>query len=185
MADEIKLFEAMATMRAMRRLKPDPVPEAVLWRLIEAATQAPSGGNRQPWRFVVLRDRDTKEKLGTIFDELGARMYASLEHTPWRDVPVLVAVCTETGAGAGGASIYPAVQNLLTAAHALGLGSVLTTRWKAREAEVRPLLGLPETMEVQAIVPLGWPDRRYGRGRRLPVREVTYRERYGVAWPQG
>ena len=81
-----------------------------------------------------------------------------------------------------GASIYPAVQNLLLAAHAAGLGTVLTTRWKPREAEVLPLLGLPEDMAVHAIIPMGWPEASYGRNRRRPVAEVTSRERYGEPW---
>jgi nitroreductase len=80
------------------------------------------------------------------------------------------------------ASVFPAVQNLLLAAHALGLGTVLTTRWKAREAEVRPLLGLPDNVSPFAIVPMGWPETPPGRNRRKPVREVTFRERYGEAW---
>jgi nitroreductase len=107
---------------------------------------------------------------------------------PWADVPALIVVCSEAGGSSPaavattGASIYPAVQNLLLAAHAAGLGAVMTTRWKAREADVAPLLGLPASMTVHAIVPIGWPDRRYGRGRRLPVREVTSREKYGQPW---
>ncbi|WP_343395427.1 nitroreductase family protein [Candidatus Amarobacter glycogenicus] len=68
------------------------------------------------------------------------------------------------------------------AAHSLGLGSVLTTRWKAREAEVRPLLGLPETMAVHAIIPLGYPAERMGKNRRRAASEVTYRERFGTPW---
>jgi nitroreductase len=102
---------------------------------------------------------------------------------------VLIAVCsdyafgrTEAGIAALGASIYPAVQNLLLAAHAAGLGTVMTTRWKARESEVQDALGLPDSMTVHAIVPLGWPDRHYGKGRRRPVRDVTYRERFGQPW---
>ena len=111
------------------------------------------------------------------------------ERTPWGDVPVLIAVTSEYAFGstesrlaALGASIYPAVQNLLLAAHSLGLGSVLTTRWKAREAEVRPLLGLPETMAVHAIVPVGYPSERMGKNRRRAASEVTYRERFGAPW---
>ncbi len=111
------------------------------------------------------------------------------DRTPWAEVPALIVVCseyafgqTESGVAALGASIYPAVQNLLLAAHALGLGTVLTTRWKSREAELRPLLGLPETMAVHAIIPMGWPDRRYGRNRRRPVADVTYRERFDEPW---
>lgn len=70
----------------------------------------------------------------------------------------------------------------MLAAHAMGLGTVLTTRWKAREADVRPLLGLPENVSPFAIVPMGWPAEQLGRNRRKPVREVTFRERFGEAW---
>ncbi|HLF72453.1 MAG TPA: nitroreductase family protein, partial [Dehalococcoidia bacterium] len=108
------------------------------------------------------------------------------ERTPWEDVPVLIAVISEARTPAPGeapgSSIYPVVQNLLLAIHGAGLGSVLTTRWKAREAEVRPLLGLDEKMDVHAILPVGWPTRKYGRGKRLPVAEITSREKYGQPW---
>ena len=111
------------------------------------------------------------------------------ERTPWAEVPVLIVVCseyafgtTESGIAALGASIYPAVQNLLLAAHGLGLGTVLTTRWKSREGELRPLLGLPDSMAVHAIVPMGWPAESFGRSRRKPVRDVTFRERFGEPW---
>jgi nitroreductase len=129
--------------------------------------------------------------MGAMFDELGRQLYGASapDRTPWQDVPVLVVVCseyafgtTESGIAALGASIYPAVQNLLLAVQAAGLGAVLTTRWKAREAELRPILGLPDTMAVHAIVPMGWPDRRYGRNHRRPVAEVTSRERLGEPW---
>lgn len=182
------LERLMATQRAVRKFAQRPVEDAVVERVLRAATFAPSARNIQPWRFIVVRDQETKGKLGAIFDELGAQMYAAdaPDRTRWQEVPVLIAVCseyafgrTESGLAALGASIYPAVQNLLLAAHSLGLGAVLTTRWKAREGDVRPLLGLPESMAVHAIVPIGWPDRRYGRNRRLPVAEVTYRERFG------
>ena len=130
-----------------------------------------------------------KGRLGAIFDELAAQLsHQAPDRTPWEHVPVLICVCAIEEGGERPdstgleASIYPAVQNLLLAAHAAGLGSVLTTRWKAREPEVLPLLGLSSGATVYAIVPLGWPDRRYGRSKRRPVNELTYRERYGQAW---
>jgi nitroreductase len=180
----------MSRQRAVRFFDGRPVDDATIESVLRAATYAPSARNVQPWRFLVIRDPATKARLGAIFDELGARMSGGPpERTPWEQVPVLIAVCSEyafgsseSGAAALGASIYPAVQNLLLAAHALGLGNVLTTRWKAREAEVRPLLGLPDTMAVHAIIPMGWPDRRYGRGTRTPVADVTFRERFGQPW---
>jgi nitroreductase len=159
--------------------------------MLKAATRAPSARNAQPWRFIVIRETETKRQLGAIFDELGEQLYGAgaPDHTPWAEVPVLVVVCSEytfatseSGVAALGASIYPAVQNLLLAAHGLGLGTVLTTRWKSRETDLRPLLGLPETMAVHAIVPMGWPASPSGRSRRKPIREITSRERFGQPW---
>ena len=178
------LERVMMTQRAVRLFSDAPVEDALLERAIRAATFAPSGGNSQPWRFIVIRDKDTKQKLGVIFDELGKQLYGDRapERTPWEDVPVLVAICTESGRPHLAASIFPVVQNTLLALHGLGLDSVLTTRWKEREAEVKPLLGLPDNMEAHAILPVGWPARKHGRGKRLPVAEVTSRERYGTPW---
>jgi len=183
-ADFETLDRVLRSQRAVRLFSDRPVDDALVERALRAARFAPSGGNRQPWRFIVVREAETKRALGVVFDELGRQLYGANapERTPWRDVPLLIAVCSEAGAGQQGASIFPVVQNLLLALHGLGLGSVLTTRWKAREDEVRPLLGLPGSMEVHAILPVGWPARRFGRGRRLPVAEVTNRERFGQPW---
>jgi nitroreductase len=159
------------------------VDDATIERLLRAATFAPNGGNRQMWRFLVIRDAGLKAGLAKIYEEQ-ALIYTGgrpLQNTTsWREVPVLVAFLSEKGGG--GPSIFPAVQNFLLAAHALGLGSVLTTLWKAREPEVRAILDVPEEIEMHAILPLGWPDRRYGRSKRRPVAEVTYRDRFGAAW---
>jgi nitroreductase len=188
-------LDALATLmerqRAIREFTGDNVDDALLERILALATRAPSARNAQTWRFVVVRDRETKAKLGTIFDELGSQMYGpgAPQGTPWADVPVLIAVCSEaafgtddSGMAALGASIYPAVQNLLLAAQAAGLGTVLTTRAKRREPELRPLLGLPDSMGVYAIIPLGWPAKKLGRNRRKPIAEVTSRERFGQPW---
>jgi nitroreductase len=183
--------DLMARQRAIRRFTGQDVDDALIGRILRAATRAPSARNVQPWRFIVVRERATRQQLGAIFDELGTRMYGqgAPDRTPWEEVPVLIVVCSEYAFGEGeaamaalGASIYPAVQNLLLAAEAAGLGTVLTTRWKAREAQLRPILGLPDSMAVHAIIPMGWPDRRYGKNRRRPVEEVTYRERFGQPW---
>lgn len=189
--DFAEFEQLVATQRAVRHFDGRPVDDDTIAKVLKAATRAPSARNIQPWRFVVVRDPATKGALGKIFDELGQQLYGAgaPERTPWAEVPVLVVVCAENPFGAGdsaatalGASIFPAVQNLLLAAHVLGLGTVLTTRWKAREAEVRPLLGLPENVSVHAIVPMGWPAAKSGRNRRRSVREVTYRERFGQEW---
>jgi nitroreductase len=185
-----ELERLMLRQRAVRLFTDEDVDDALIERAIRVATHAPSGGNRQPWRFVIVRDRETKTRLAVIFDELGKQLYGdnAPEHTPWPDVPVLIAVCGEGGAPAQAptlpaeSSIFPVVQNLLLALHGLGLGSVLTNRWKLREAEVKPLLGLPENITPHAILPVGWPARKYGRGKRQPVAEVTFREKYGRPW---
>ena len=189
---EFSEFEQLlATQRAVRHFDGREVEDGVIEKVLKAATRAPSARNIQPWRFIVVREPATKAALGKIFDELGQQLYGggAPERTPWGEVPVLIVVCaenpfgtTEAGATALGASIFPAVQNLLLAAHALGLGAVVTTRWKAREAEVQPILGLPESASIHAIVPIGWPAARAGKNRRRPVREVAYRERYGEPW---
>ncbi|MDZ7726889.1 MAG: nitroreductase family protein [Dehalococcoidia bacterium] len=184
----LEAFEDLAAhQRAIRRFTSEDVPNDLVERILAIGTRAPSARNAQPWRFIVVRDRETKAKLGAIFDELGEQMYGAgaPDHTPWEDVPLLIVVTseyafgtTEAGVAALGASIYPCVQNILLAAGAAGLGTVLTTRWRSREGDIRPLLGLPDSMAVHAIIPTGWPDRRYGRNRRIPVSELTWHERY-------
>jgi nitroreductase len=185
------LEQFMTRQRANREFNGEPVDDALVERILAMATRAPSARNAQTWRFVVVRDRERKTKMGAIFDELGGQMYGANapQRTPWGEVPVLVAVCSEAafgtdeaGMAALGASIYPAVQNLLLAAQAAGLGTVLTTRTKRREADLRPLLGLPDTVGVYAIIPMGWPAQRLGPNKRRPVAEVTYREQFGQAW---
>ena len=188
--NDMSLYQAIHTQRAIRHFKPDPVDDELIEQMIEAATRAPNGGNQQPWRFIVVRERETKAKLGEIFDELGRERFGSgaPDRTPWGEVPVLIAVCSLAGTETGGhpptseASILPAVQNLLLAARSLGIGTVLTTRWVTREAEVKHLLGLPDNGRVHVIVPTGWPLDRFGRTTRKPVEEVTFRERYGTPW---
>ncbi len=199
---EIGLFEAIYTQRALRRLKPDPVPDDLIHKVIEAATKAPSGSNAQDWRFLVIRDPDTKKKLAQFYkrawdaafgshpaqpEQLSSRVRSSAQYLAehMADVPVLILVCVQHHGGpsrmARGASIYPAVQNLLLAARGLGLGSVLTTLHKQYEEEVKQLLGIPENVETAALLPLGWPaeGEKYRPNKRKPVQEVIYYERWG------
>ena len=174
------------------------VDDDLIEQALRVATFAPNGGNRQPVRFVVIRDQAVKDRLAKLYTELTEQYLGgvSTEQTSWREVPVLIAVCSEglapraDNAGArlavsssmAPASVFPAVQNLLLSLHAQGLGSVLTTLWKPREAEVREALSLPDNVEVHVILPVGWPDRKYGRGKRRPVSEITYRDSYGKPW---
>ncbi|HXG42108.1 MAG TPA: nitroreductase family protein [Dehalococcoidia bacterium] len=197
------VFEAIYTLRAIRRFRPDPVPDELIWKVLEAATKAPSGGNRQPWRFVVVRDPETKARIGQFYlegwrfydgevrqqmlaDPERARIYRSADYLARHlaEVPVLILACLRAGpspvsTSERGSSIFPAVQNLLLAARALGLGGVLTTLHRVREREVRQLLGIPDEWETMALIPLGWPAVPFGPVRRLPVEEVVYWERWG------
>jgi len=199
----VDIFEAINTQRAMRRLKPDPVSDELIWKLLDAAVRAPSGGNRQPWNFIVIRDPETKARIAEWYrdswdksygpvkqavtaDPALARTYASAEHLAHHlaEVPVLI-IATVRHSGVApvspdGASIYPAVQNLMLAARALGLGTALTTLHRAHEAEVKQLLGIPEGVETMALIPLGWPVGKFGAGPRIPVEKVTYWDKWGA-----
>ncbi len=212
------LYEAASTTRAVRRLRPDPIPDDVLRRVLRAATWAPSGGNLQPWSVIVVRDPAAKARLGELYRELWAD-YASARRavlaklpdplrTPHEkalgagdhlaahlhEAPVIATFCfhpdrltiTDAALGrpsvVGGASLYPAVQNLLLACRAEGLGSVLTTLLCGREREVRALLQIPEPWATCAFVPIGWPLRGgHGPLSRRPVEQVAFADRFGRA----
>jgi nitroreductase len=203
---DMPLEEAMRTQRAVRRLRPDPVDDALVLRLIELACKAPSGSNQQNWEFVVVKDRAVKERLGQLnrrawrlYGGLGRRLYRAdpamlriIDAVQWQadhfaDIPVLVVACLRgprvpwppIAASSYYGSIYPAVQNLLLAARAAGLGAALITLplWSATLA--RRALGLPWRVTPCAIVPLGWPRGRYGPTTRRPVGEVVHVDRFG------
>ncbi len=194
----MELFEAIHTQKAMRRLKPDPVDEALVWKLLDAAICAPNGSNRQPWRFVVVRDPELKRGLQDLYAEgvasvtrpdgapADARMQSSARYLIERlaEVPVLIVATVRLADIASvtppGACIYPALQNLMLAARALGLGTVLTTAHRGREKQVRELLGIPEGNETMALIPLGWPEGRFGPPPRRPAEEVTYWDGWGT-----
>jgi nitroreductase len=201
--DREAFLELLRTQRAVRLFTDQPVDDETIHTLIAAAVRAPNGANVQPWHFIVVRDHETKVKLGEIFDDVGSNFYGATapERTPWKDVPVIIVVCTRVDPPHSewkpedfvypiklldptrmGPSIFPAVQNLLLTAHALGLGSVLTTRLATRVDDVRAVLGIPEDYTVQAALPIGWPAKKYGRSKRKPVREVTSREKWGQPW---
>src|SRR3990170_5403479 len=198
------IFEAINPQRARRRLKPDPVPDELIWKLLDAAVRAPSGGNRQPWSFIVIRDPDTKKKLAEYYldswtksyglirqaavgSPATAATYLSAEHLAnhLAEVPVLIIAAVNLSAVAPvtppGASIYPAVQNLMLAARALGLGTTLTTFHRTHEAEVKQLLGIPDGVETMALIPVGWPRGKFGSGDRVPTEKVVHWEKWGEA----
>ena len=200
MPDEIGLFEAIDTQRGLRQFKPDPVPDGMITRLLQAAIKAPSGGVRQGWSFIVIRDEETRRKIGELYrtgsrfdirDDMTAqqrRVYRRAQHLEdnMEDVPVFILACIEGGPGGpvSGASIYPSVQNILLAARGLGLASVLTTRQSRFEPEIKEMLGIPENVTTAAILPIGFPAEgvRYGPTRRRPLEEVAFDGHWGNGW---
>jgi nitroreductase len=198
------LLEGIATTRAIRRFRPDPIPDADLATILFAASRAPTGSNRQTFRFVVLRDGDTataaKELIGGAaraaweakraadgYDRgSGAdaaspkgRTAAAMQHfvDHFHTIPVLVLPCLiryRAPHPAEGANVYPACQNLLLAARALGYGGVITMWHAPVEAELRARLGIPEGVVVAATIPLGVPVGRHGPVRRRPLGELVY-----------
>ena len=203
-------FDVVTTQRAMRRLKPDPIPEAALRQIMDAAVCAPSGGNRQGWRFVVVRDAAKRARLGELYREgfgelaqlpyyAGAmkepagsparKMIDSAAHLAEHmgEAPVLILACITIDPGTKptvttGSSIYPAVQNIMLAARALGIGSCITTIHRYRNAQVKELLGIPADVETVALIPLGYPLGKFGRPPRRPVGDVTFADGWGRAF---
>jgi nitroreductase len=201
MTDNPPFFDVVHAQRACRSYTDEPVPDELVERILEAATHAPSAENRQPWEFVVVREPATRAALGELmraawegggraFSEgrLPPRMLADVERGAtggMAGAPILVVVGADTQRSLAvtvPSSTFPAIQNLLLAAGAVGLGAALTTLGTAFEAELRELVGFPEYVVPVAVVPIGWPARPLGPPRRDPVSEHTHRERYGQAW---
>ena len=186
------VFEAIRTTRAMRRLDPRrDVSEADLKTILEAATKGPSGGNRQPLRWLVVRDPEARRRVAEVYR---TEAYRFLEQFPERtpdvasyyhladhlgEAPLLVIPCAAGDPARLPASVYPSVQNLLLAARALGLGTALTTIHRGDEAAVKAILGIPEDVHTFAIIPVGYPLGRWGEAPRRPLAEVAYRDRWG------
>ena len=163
-------IEVIRTTGSCRRFRPDPVPDDVLARVFDAARFGPQGGNRQPVRYIVVRDRAHKRRLGEWY--LARADFAALYRSDAElGRPEIV----------GGASIYPSVQNLLLAARTEGLGACLTTLLCADEPEVKQLLGIPEDVITAAMIPLGYPERPLPtKLSRRPLAEIVYADRYGA-----
>ncbi len=213
---DIGLFEAIHGCRSIRYLKPDPVPDELVKRVLDAAIRAPSGSNRQSWHFLVVKDPATKREIQRYYKEAfdayatmtanvpprpgvseatmervktsAAHLAEHLHEAPIFIIPVLV---NEQGKVTGDgpfqdlarkslhSSIYPAVQNVLLACRALGLGACLTTLHLMHEAEIASLLGLPPNAETMCLIPVGWPRAKFGPVKRVPVEEVSSLDRYG------
>lgn len=205
----VELLEGIATTRAIRRFRSDPIPEADLNKILYAASRAPSGTNRQPFRFLVLLDgptsRAAKEILTSSFSAAWgskssaegydvatptspkARLASAMQHLidNFMRVPVVVLVCTRPRHHGliDGASVYPACQNLLLAARGLGYGGVLTGWHIGVERELKGLCGIPDDVVIAATIPLGIPEGNHGPVRRRPLSELVYEDRWEASAP--
>jgi nitroreductase len=207
--DQVTLYEGLVSTRAIRRYTADPVPDEVLRDILFAATRAPSGSNRQPFRFIVLTTGPVAEQAKALIGA-GARQFwqekraadgydtgsgahddspkSRLARTMQRyvdtyeSVPVLILACfvryRHTNY-ADGASVYPACQNLLLAARALGYGGVMTSWQFAADAELRALLQVPDGVQIMATITLGRPEGHHGPVRRRPLPELVFGDRWG------
>jgi nitroreductase len=187
------VFEAINTTRAMRRLDPSRrVTDADLHTIVQAATKAPSGKNSQPTRWIVVTDQEVRRQLGDVYRRCAASLMtdsdeSSLARSSWHliehfgEAPALIVACCQ-GASRRPGSVFPAVQNAMLAARALGLGTTLTTSHLEDEPEVKRILHIPDDVTTYCIIPIGYPLGRWGEAKRKPVEEVAYRDRWGNAF---
>lgn len=201
------LFEAIYSTRALRRLRPDPLPDEVLFQLLDAAIRAPSGQNAQDWRFVVITDGELRRRMQawaedgwsryqptyaddpSLMDELPRTQRLSLKSvahlaTHLAEAPAIIAVCGLDGRHSSpGGSSFPAIQNLLLAARALGLGASIFNLALVHTKELVEALAIPENNRIYSLIPVGYPIDKHGPVARKPVRQVAYWNRWGESWP--
>ncbi|MGO9607328.1 MAG: nitroreductase family protein [Candidatus Binataceae bacterium] len=203
------LYEAIYTTRSMRRLKPDPVAPELIVKIIEAATMGPSGSNRQPWKFIVVRDAEAKAFVAeryrkaweVYFTPKAREIVANAPQSPQGrilrsakylaehvgEAPVMLFCCVKkyTDAARNGEpmfnAIFPAIQNLCLAARGYGLGTSITGLHMMHGKEVNERLGVPPEYQNAALIPIGYPKGRWGRPERKPALEVTFWEKWGNA----
>lgn len=206
------VLEALHSTPARRYLAADPIPDDVLWAILDAAIRGPSGGNSQAWGWVVLTDQENKDRVAGWYRHnwdaaygvrrdailageadasgLSPRGFLGAEHLAYHlhEAPVWVFPVLRHAADATsprvGSSIYGAVQQLCLAARAYGIGTSLTTLYGGHEDELRELLGLPADALTMALIPMGYPARgRWAQPRRRPVQEVVHWNRWGATRP--
>jgi nitroreductase len=201
LGEDVPLFAALRTTRAMRRLRPDPVPPELIRKVCEAGTFAPSGGNRQPWIFVAVTELERRawvaERYLRAFQayiapaleaskdpgypEAGRRNMRAAIHLAenLHKVPVHLFVAGYTRRGEPQLqALFPCVQNVLLACRAVGLGASLTTMHRSFGRECDEWLGLPEGCPTAALLPIGWPLGKFGQPPRRPVDESLHWEAY-------
>ncbi len=195
----LTLGSTIFSQRAIRRLKPDPIPDSDIRDILEAAIRAPSGGNSQPWHFIVITDPAIRAEFGGLYREAwwakrkdagiqgpedisaddGVAQSAMRLADEIGQAPVIVLVCaTAKGPGPTG-SVIPATQNLLLAARALGIGGTITTLHPQVEGRAMKLLEIPDTVQIVYCIPLGYPRGRFGSTSRKPLDEVCSSNKWG------
>jgi nitroreductase len=204
------IYEALYTTRAMRRVRPDPVPDEVKAKIVDAAIRAPSGGNIQNWRFMLIDDPQVKAKLGPLYREAAGQLWstayadriAKAKAAPddpassallaivksaqyladhFEAVPLYLVAFTRNDSSGG--SIFPAVWSAQLAARAEGVGSAITTILGIfKPAETLEILGVPQDRgwEMACCVSFGYPMGRWGVAARRPAHEVAYRNSWGT-----
>lgn len=212
--EPISVLEALHSTPSRRYLSSTPIPDQVIWAILDAAVRGPSGGNAQGWGWVVVTDPDVKKQIASWYREgwdkaygsrrstileqpsgangLSHRSFLAAEHLAQHleDAPVWVFPVLRHAASSRnprlGSSIYGAVQQLILAARAYGVGATLTSLYSGHEDDVRQLLGLPDDALTMALVPLGYPERgRWSEPKRRPLEEVVHWERWGNAKSRG
>jgi len=198
------LEQTLSTTRAVRKRMDleRPVPREVIVECLQLAVQAPTGGNRQGWQWVIVTDAEKKRQIGEWYRESWYE-YASAGRPTYADddprraqlprvvtsaryladhmgeAAALVIPCARGDRARLGSSVFPAVQNLMLAARALGLGTTLTDIHLHDEGAVREILGIPEDVQTFAIIPVGYPLGRWAEARRRPAVDVTYWNAWG------
>jgi len=210
----VDFFEVIHSQRSIRKYKPDDVPDEVLWQMLDAAIRAPSGSNTQPWIFVVVKDAAKREAIAQALRDTGRpedmeSRLKDVQDDPvrvrslgnavalFRDIaaaPVLIIPClynvtspnADINSLLAGSSIYGAVQNLMLAGRALGVGSVLTTFQQFITPTLAKGLGIPGDALATCVIPLGYPQgQRFGPTTRKPAESVTYWDSWGTVKARG
>jgi nitroreductase len=191
------VIEAMETCSAARYLKPDPVPQDLIERVIYAATRASSPGNSQEWDFIVVRNPEAKKKIGDLLaprfkamragvttGRVTSRMIDGATHLAetLNEVPAIIFVCGPVAYPPNApveqfvwSALYPAAQNLIVAARSLGLGTTFTTFHMFMESE---LLGIPREIKFGVMIPIGWPQNDFVKVKRKPISKVIHWDKW-------
>ena len=204
----LSLLEGIHSTPSRRYLSEELIDDEIIWNIIDAAIRGPSGGNKQAWGWIVIKDKNTKNQIAKLYleswdksygnrrdsilnnldnDALGPRNFLSAEHlanhisdAPVWIVPILRYI-SKSKSPITGSSIYGAIQNLMLAARAYGIGSTLTALHTAYEEDVKKILNIPDDAMTMALIPLGYPIKgKWSQPKRKPVESVTYWESWNI-----